>query len=226
MKILIVTAMEEELAPLLGDAKEVNIEFGNKIYKMDNSENEIYLSNLNIGKVNSAFNTTELINILNPDMVVNFGTAGGLAKDLNILDIVIASKAAYHDVDVRGFGYELGQVPGQELYFEINNDKQLVKIIEDKVKDVNVGLILSGDQFINDKQKSLSMLDDFTNPYAVDMESASIVDICRKKNKDVMIIRGISDLAHSESAMEFEKYLEQVVVKFNDIIEILKIYKK
>ena len=47
----------------------------------------------------------------NPDLIINTGSAGALAPDRQIGDIVIGEATMYHDADARAFAYELGQVP-------------------------------------------------------------------------------------------------------------------
>ncbi|QUJ07864.1 5'-methylthioadenosine/S-adenosylhomocysteine nucleosidase [Salmonella enterica subsp. enterica] len=46
-----------------------------------------------------------------PDVIINTGSAGGLASTLKVAYIVF-HEARYHDADVTAFGYEYGQLPG------------------------------------------------------------------------------------------------------------------
>ncbi len=227
MNILVLTAMEEELLPIIEDykVKKVDIKYDNNIYLNDEGKNNIYFSNTGIGKVHAASSTTYLIGKINPDLVVNLGTAGGVNENLDILDLVIGDNLAYHDVDVTPFGYDYGQVPQRDKYFKTNIDYNFIKKIESEGIKVHVGTILSGDQFINDKSKKISFSSDFENVYAVEMESTAIVDVCNRLNTKVIVIRGISDLTHGNSTLEFDKYLVEVVKKFNKIIKVLKDYE-
>ena len=44
-------------------------------------------------------------------MVLNTGSAGGVAKGLKVGDIVISDETRYHDADVTAFGYEKVNYP-------------------------------------------------------------------------------------------------------------------
>ena len=50
-------------------------------------------------------------------MVLNTGSAGGVAKGLKVGDIVISDETRYHDADVTAFGYEKGQLPANPAGF-------------------------------------------------------------------------------------------------------------
>ncbi len=227
MNILVITAMKDEMLPIIEDynVTKIDSKFYNEIYLNNEGKNNIYFTYTGIGKVNASTSTTFLINNLNPDLVVNLGTAGGVNENLDILDLVIGDNLAYHDVDVTPFGYEYGQVPKKNKYFKTNIDKGFLKKIEEKGINVHVGTILSGDQFVNDKSKKISFCLDFDNVYAVEMESTAIVDVCNRFNTKVIVIRGISDLTHKESTLEFDTYLVEVIKKFNKIIKVLMEYE-
>ncbi len=227
MKILIITAMKEELLPIIKDFKvaDYKISFYNEVYINEENRNKLYFSYTGIGKVNASMSTTILINEIKPDLVINLGTAGGIDVKVDILDLVIADKLAYHDVDVTAFGYQKGQVPQNDTYLETDINKYFIEEVEKQGINVHVGTIVSGDQFINDRNTKIKITSNFDNVYAVEMESTAIVDVCNKLDVKSLVIRGISDLAHGNSTMEFDKYLEQVVKKFRVIIKILQHYE-
>lgn len=153
MTIAIIGAMEEEVA-LLRDAMEVeevrtiaHVEFT----KGKLNHREVVLLKSGIGKVNVAIATTLLFEHYNIDYVINTGSAGGLHEEANIGDVVISTGTLYHDVDVTGFNYAYGQVPGMPAIYESN--VSLVKKVEsilDKIgKNYWLGTIGTGDSFIN-----------------------------------------------------------------------------
>ena len=75
-----------------------------------------------IGKVAAAIGTTALLQLAKPDVVLNTGSAGGVAKGLKVGDIVISDETRYHDADVTAFGYEKVNYPQiQRLFFQIKN---------------------------------------------------------------------------------------------------------
>lgn len=223
--ILIVTAMPQELQPLVDFFKpeEVTLEYAgalNPVYKMvDLFGRNIYFSSTRIGKVNAAYSTTILNYLLEIDLVLNFGTAGGINEELSILDIVIGKQLAYHDVDVTSFGHAIGQVPGSPRYFIPQEITGLQEVLNTKGGGSFVrGTILSGDQFIDEKEKIVNISNNFDDVYAVEMESTAIVDVCNKMNVKIVVFRGISDLAHQDSSLEFDTYMGHVSQKFIDIV--------
>ena len=91
-----------------------------------------------VGKADAARGTTELILTQHPDCIINSGCAGGIAPGINVLDIVIGSSTAYHDVWC-GDGYLPGEIMGQPRIF--NADPALVKAalaVQSKT-NINVG---------------------------------------------------------------------------------------
>ena len=64
-----------------------------------------------IGKVNAALCTQILCDVFEVTHIINTGVAGSLKNEINIGDIVVSTDALHHDVDVRVFGYPLGEVP-------------------------------------------------------------------------------------------------------------------
>ncbi|MFA9210063.1 MAG: 5'-methylthioadenosine/S-adenosylhomocysteine nucleosidase, partial [Yersinia sp. (in: enterobacteria)] len=99
---------------------------------------EIYTGQLNgvdvallksgIGKVSAAMGTTLLLEHCQPDVVINTGSAGGLAPNLKVGDIVVSSEVRYHDADVTAFGYEPGQMAGCPAAFVA--DAELITLAE------------------------------------------------------------------------------------------------
>lgn len=122
MTIAIIGAMEEEVT-LLREAMEVeevkaiaHVEFT----KGKLNQRDVVLLKSGIGKVNVAIATTLLFEHYDIDCVINTGSAGGLHEKANIGDVVISSGTLYHDVDVTGFNYAYGQVPGMPAVYELS----------------------------------------------------------------------------------------------------------
>ena len=94
---------------------------------------------------------TLLMEHCKPDVIINTGSAGGLASTLKVGDIVVSDETRYHDADVTAFGYEYGQLPGCPAGFKA--DDKLIAAAETCIKALNLnavrGLIVSGDAFIN-----------------------------------------------------------------------------
>lgn len=220
MKIAIISAMEEEIAYTKEHftTKKIDVLNSQDLVHYQGKYHEFYFLNSGIGKVNAAITTSLLIERYQPDLIISVGTAGGVNKELNIGDLVIGDKLLFHDVDVTAFGYEYGQYPQQEQYLAVNNLDHLIKVLKHVEVDYHIGTILTGDQFIADKKKTLALEEQFDNVYAIEMESSAILMTANNLGVDCQVIRTISDLAHGESDVEFDKYLEMVSRKFYKIV--------
>lgn len=110
-----------------------------------------------IGKVNAGICTQILVDDYGVDCVINTGIAGSLRNEINIGDIVISTDAVQHDMDVRIFGYPLGEIP-QMGVLSFQADEHLAEVAEEVCKEVNPeiqvfrGRVVSGDQFISSKE--------------------------------------------------------------------------
>jgi len=190
MKIGIVGAMAQEveiLSQLMTDKKEIKVASA-VIFEGKINGKEVALLQSGIGKVAAAIGTTALLQLAKPDVVLNTGSAGGVAKGLKVGDIVISDETRYHDADVTAFGYEKGQSQSQG-------------------QNVKRGLICSGDSFINSEEKIAQIKADFPNVTAVEMEATAIAQVCHAFNVPFVVVRAISDAGDGEAGMSFEEFL-------------------
>ena len=103
-----------------------------------------------IGKVSAAVATTLLIEKYNPSLIINTGTAGGLA-DTSVHDIILATEVRHHDVDVTAFGYEIGQQAQMPPAFiaDVQWSAQLKEVAAQHQYRLHYGQVVSGDAFIS-----------------------------------------------------------------------------
>ena len=170
MKIAVLAAMDSEV----------------KLLKTLESA-DLFIAQTGIGKVHAALKTAEVIRIHKPDLILNSGIAGGLDAQLNIGDVVVGENVCYHDVWC-GTPNLKGQIQGLPLFFQ--SDSKALSVLD---TSVHKGLIISGDQFIQDKEKLMSLKADFPEALAVDMESAAVAQTCHIYNTPFITIRLISD---------------------------------
>lgn len=163
-----------------------------------------------IGKVNSGLCAQILADVFQVTHIINTGVAGSLNAKLDIGDILISRDALYHDVDVRVFGYQLGEVP-QMGCREFKADKAMIEAAVSSCKEVNpdihveVGRILSGDQFISDKAKKETLIADFQGD-CTEMEGAAIAHSAYLNKIPFVIIRAISDKADDSAEMDYPTF--------------------
>ena len=156
---------------------------------------EVVLQQCGIGKVNSAIGAVEMIDNYHPDLIISTGCAGGADTALNPLDVVVASECVYHDVYC-GDNASYGQVIGMPPTFKAAADlveKALTVEMPEGAKIVN-GLTVSGDWFVDSRQKMQDIISKFPNATAVDMESCSIAQACFIYKTPFISFRVISDV--------------------------------
>ncbi len=202
MVIGIIAAMEPEINHIINSLKERvehNIN-GIKVYEGIIGSHKAIVSQSGIGKVNSAINTTLLINSFSPDLIINSGIAGG-SKELETSDFVIANSLTYSDFDCQVFNYEFGQVPGMPQYFY--SDKKYKKLLEDFLIENNISFkntdILTADSF---RLSAKEIQNNVTSSFATEMEGTSIAQTCYKLKTPFLSFRIISDILDSENHIE------------------------
>ncbi len=112
-RIGIIGAMSQEVAQLAAmlEHRETRHHVGSTFHSGRLHGVEVVILQSGIGKVNAAVGTTLLLDMYQPEAIINTGSAGGFGEGLEIGDVVVSSEVRHHDVDAVVFGYEHGQVP-------------------------------------------------------------------------------------------------------------------
>lgn len=222
MKVGIIGAMAQEVAILLEkmNAPRLTEIAGIKIYEGSIEGVEVALLQSGIGKTAAAVGTTLLLQTAKPDLVINTGSAGGLDSKLNVGDIVISSEVRHHDVDVTAFGYEKGQLPSNPPAFIADTKLAALAASETEKAGFNAvsGLICSGDLFVNGADMIARIRGDFPTVAAVEMEAASIAQVCHAFNVPFVVVRAISDVADKASHLSFDEFLPLAADKSSTIV--------
>ncbi|MGM9945743.1 MAG: 5'-methylthioadenosine/S-adenosylhomocysteine nucleosidase [Lysinibacillus sp.] len=223
MKIAVIGAMEQEVELLrnaLTNAETQTI--ANSEYTTGTYEGkEVVLLKSGIGKVNAAMSTTILLHTFKPDVVINTGSAGGYDPALEVGAVVISDEVRHHDVDVTIFDYEMGQVPQMPPAFK--SDEKLMDIAKLAVTEVGehqygVGLICSGDSFMNDPVRVEKVREYFPQMKAVEMEAAAVAQVCHQFGTPFVVIRALSDIAGKESNISFDEFLPVAAKHSTEIV--------
>lgn len=198
MKIGILSAMTKEHDQLVGllDAPVTEHDGSYEFVVGTLGANTLILLQCGIGKVNAAVGTATLIRRYAPDCVVSTGCAGGIDDKLNVMDVVVSTQTAYHDVSIPGC--EPGQVQGLPARFR--SEEQLTEVASgDRIFP---GLIVSGDQFITDHYQLDAIKAQFPDAIAVDMESAAIAQTCHILQTPFVSFRILSDTPGADNHLE------------------------
>ena len=223
MTIAILVAMGKELnllLPLLDKTKSETID-GFTFHSGKIGNNDIVAMQCGIGKVNAAIGTLTLLNNFKPELVINTGVAGGASQDAHVMDVIVGSSIAYHDVWC-GPGTIYGEASGYPLYFE--SDKRFSSLIPERA-DIKRGLICSGDKFIASLEEVQTIQKAFPQVLAVDMESATIAQVCYLRKIPVLVMRVISDSpgASKDNTAQYNDFWQDAPAHtFNLVQELLK----
>jgi adenosylhomocysteine nucleosidase len=156
-------------------------------------ENKVILQKSGIGKVNAAIQTVEMIRQYKPDVIISSGCAGGNGDDVNVQDVVVSSELAYHDVYC-GTAIDSTTVYGQVQGLPARYQADPYLLEKALLTGAKPGLIVTGDWFVDSKDKMLEIISHFPEAKAVDMESCAIAQACYINKVPFISFRVISDI--------------------------------
>lgn len=211
-KIGIIGAMDLEVDALKEKLTDVRVTTKAKMDFYEGTLNgaPVVVVRCGIGKVNASLCVQILADLFAVTHVINTGVAGSLNAELDIGDILISKDAVHHDVDVRVFGYALGEVPQMGVR-EFPADAQMAQKAVELCAQVNpeihvrLGRVVSGDQFISDSAVKEHLIADFQGDCA-EMEGASIAQGAYLNGLPFLIIRAISDKADHSAEMDYPTF--------------------
>ena len=161
-----------------------------------------------IGKVNSAISTQILIDKYAVKTIVNFGTAGGILGQTEILNYYVINKACQYDFDCSKVTSAVkGQIP--------NYSSQYFNCYLPNI-DLETKNLASSDRFTYKKQ-DFELIKHF-KASVYDMEGAAICQTAFSNGVNVICIKGISDLSDGKNANEFITNLDKISKGFVNII--------
>ena len=199
MKIGIIVAMDKEhaqLSNLLATRHEENY-MGNAMTIGMIGPHEIILQKCGIGKVNAAMGTIEMIISHHPDIIISTGCAGGASTSLEVTDVVVGTEYRFHDVYC-GSEVEYGQIVGEPPFYTAGAALLAKAQSLDCKTSIHSGLMVSGDWFVDSREKMREILSHHPSALAVDMESAAIAQVCNTHNIPFISFRIISDIPLSD----------------------------
>lgn len=161
------------------------------------SDSEVLVRKCGIGKVNAALGAQQMINEYHPDCIISSGCAGGNGDDINIQDVVVSSELCYHDVycgTAIDNTTQYGQVQGLPARYQADAELLSKASALNCGVAVHQGLIVTGDWFVDTREKMRSIINLFPEAKAVDMESAAIAQTCYVNKVPFISFRVVSDI--------------------------------
>jgi len=131
-----------------------------------------------------------------PRGIINFGTCGGVAENIQKLDILMADRTVQYDCIIR-----FGEIP--ELFY-----KPMITVIDTSWVDISEvsrriykGTIASADQDLNAAwRKRLAN----ANVLGADWESGAISKVCELNKLKFLVMRGVTDVPGDTQASDYE----------------------
>jgi adenosylhomocysteine nucleosidase len=193
----VICAMDCEASLIVQSMTDVNGTsiLGMKLYQGLLYDKPIMLIKSNTGKVHAAL-AAQLLTQAGYDHIFNVGCAGSLVDDVKMGDIVMADSTIQYDYKI--VKYPRGAIPA------ISKHKPsifpAVVIDNDKINEIHVGMIASGDKFVTDKVRIRKYTEN--KAIACDMESGAVGQVCFLYGIKYSVIRCISDNADGKEYQE------------------------
>jgi adenosylhomocysteine nucleosidase len=168
-----------------------------------------------IGKINAASAVTAMLARVKINAVLSIGMAGSLLPHLGVGDIVVASGAVEHDLDLR----PIARVPGEMLGSSSvchQSDKDFVRLLKGIVerdmetwrsvvrdefnRDATLSetVVASGDSLVTSKENKSKISRHFPYAGVVDMETAAVARVAMQYKVPWSALRIVSDTADSK----------------------------
>ena len=228
----VISALPEELAHLSdrsGQSQEIG---GFAFWRGEIAGREAVFVESGAGKVNAGVAASLLLDRFGCRALLMCGVAGGLDPALGVGDIVVGTSNTQHDFGVQREGGFLTIQPGSRpskgevwtpgyavadaLVARLRAASEglvLEPLPEEvgvgrRVPAVHFGGILTGDAFVNADALRERLRTEF-QAHAVEMEGGAVAQVARRWGEDIPFInvRCLSDLASSESHLDFRAFL-------------------
>ncbi|MHC5201032.1 5'-methylthioadenosine/adenosylhomocysteine nucleosidase [Myroides sp. LJL119] len=186
-----------------------------------------------IGKVAAATTATTLLLEFNVSSVMFIGVAGAIHPKVQVGDVVVAKDLVQYDMDASPLrpAFEIPLLGKTFFETDLTKSQQIFKAITqilttDSLKNilgkkeldrfnitqpkVHFGTIASGDQFFSTIEQKTNLQKSLSQVLCVEMEGASVAQVCYEFNIPCIVIRTISDNANEQASYSFESFVEQI----------------
>ena len=221
MAVGIISAIPEEYTKLEWDSEPRTEIIVNKIFKFGKMDGiDVIAAECGIGKVNAAVTTGLLLGHFGCDSIAFSGCAGGLNPKYSCGDILIADSLVQHDYGAIVNGELISSIPGSFPALD-KTDDDIAYVMPERLKnaitnvvddDVSFGRILTGDTYLA-CESTRKMFHSQFEADAIEMEGGAIAQVCCSWHVPFIIVRVLSDLAGSDSHVEFDEFIEDSSIK-------------
>ena len=150
-----------------------------------------------IGKVNAAIQLYQGIQQHQPDIVINYGTAGSVGHHTGLLKV---DTFVQRDMDVRPLGVPRGVTP----------------FTEEKLPEAKGIVLGTGDSFVIDKETQLDGLE--VELDLIDMEAFALNEVCKHHNVEFHSYKYVTDSTDSDSSDHWQENVSKGAELFAEML--------
>ena len=187
---------------------------------------KVVLARVAMGKVNAAMAAQALIDLFDATPLILSGTAGAVAPEVEVGDVVIGAKVIPHDAGVYLSDFKFCGVmasDGQGRQGWVKAFQAAPHLVQaalsagqnlpwprgpgKRTPAVRVGTIVTGDQVIFSQEKKEWLHRTF-GALAVEMEGAAVAQVAAANGRPWLVVRAISDQADASTGLDFTPLLD------------------
>lgn len=230
--------MHEELSALLDQMPdEQRVTIGGRDFWSGHLRGQCIVAVLSrIGKVAAATTATVLLERFGARSIVFTGVAGGLAPQVRVGDVVVATHLLQHDLDASPIcpKYEVPLTGRARFATDARISDALAAVAADALRDpvallgqktaddfalatskVHRGLLISGDRFVSSAAESDGLRQALPDALAVEMEGAAVAQVCHDFGVPFAAVRTISDRADDAAHGDFTRFVSAVASRYS-----------
>lgn len=162
-------------------------------------ENYAPVVHTGIGKLNASIRLYEAIQRYQPDLVINYGTAGSVSGKAGLLKV---ETFIQRDMDVRGLGFNRGVTPFEK---------------DEKLPDAKGIVLATGDSFVTDSASQLEGLDITVD--LIDMEAFALNKVCEHLDTQFECYKHVTDNTDEEASDDWNQNIAKGAKLFADLLE-------
>lgn len=208
--IAIIAAMDEELneiKDLMSSFRIETIRGIDFLIGVLNSK-EVLIFKSGVGLTNAAMRASIACDHFDLSEILNIGTAGGIAENVKVLDVIISTRITYHELDLSVFANPRNFSDANQFVYKA--DERLIAIASALSDNALVGPMVSGNQFISKVDQITDIEKYYPEALCADMEAAAIAQVADYFKIPFIILRSISDhVKHLDNHLSFEAYLKK-----------------
>lgn len=192
------------------------------VYEGEYNGKNILITVCGVGKVFAAMTCQKIIGQFAPDVIVNLGIAGGVAKGVMPGDICVSSDFVQYDYDLSPIGDPVGQIDelGIVKFPAESKISSLLLSLAKKHASGNVfcGTVGTGDRFVSSSDLATKLNTEF-GAVCCEMEGGAMAQVCYMNGVGFCALRAVSDNANENAHMDFDTFRAKAVRESTNIMK-------